>query len=60
MTMKSKVIEGLKHCAVEDDCRGCPYRETCWSTGNGDFGHMVNRLLKDALEVLEGRHTDDI
>ena len=54
MTNKAKVIEGLKHCAVMDDCRGCPYRETCWSTGNGDFGHMVKPMMLDALELLEG------
>ena len=54
MANKDKVIDALKHCAVLDDCRGCSYKDQCWSTGGTDFGHMVKPLMLDALELLEG------
>ena len=53
-----KVIEGLRHCAVLDDCSGCPYKGECWSKGRGDFGRMVRPMMLDALELLEGKNDD--
>ena len=53
MTNRDKVIDGLRRCAVQQDCTGCPYKEQCWSTPD-DIGHMFVPLMKDALELLEG------
>lgn len=53
MADRAKVIDGLKHCAVKQDCGGCPYKEACWSTPDG-LGSMFIPVMRDALELLEG------
>ena len=59
MADKVKVIDALRRCAINKDCRGCPYKEQCWSTPD-NYGTMFIPLLKDALELLERSGNDDI
>ena len=54
MRLRDKVIQGLQHHVGTGCCGGCPYDGECpYDEKAGE------QLLKDAIEVLEGKEDKD-